>query len=151
MMAKSLLLPHFDYCCTIYSFGLNAAAKAMLERAYGKVIRFVYGLKKFRSIKNHSIKLLGFQLLKYFSFRSASFIYKLINSSEPKYLNFMINWGTSRRSRQLLIPRHSTHYGNSMAVQGVADWNRIPLVIRSSRSYDQFSASMVQLLNSNVA
>lgn len=148
MLAKSLLLPHFDYCCVIYSFGLNAASKALLERAYGSVIRFVYGVKKYDSIRNYSERLLGFPLMKYFSLRGASFIYKLINSRAPTYLNFMINWGTSRRTGQLIIPRHSTHYGNSLAVKGVAEWNMIPLVIRSSRCYNEFRAKMAGFLKS---
>lgn len=148
MLAKSLFLPHFEYCSTIYSYGLNAATKALLERAYGSVIRFVYGVKKFDSIRNYSDKLLGFPLMKYFNLRAALFIYKLINSSAPRYLNFIINMGTSRRTLQLTIPRHSTHYGNSLAAKGVAEWNMIPFVIRNSRCFDEFRANMTGFLKS---
>ena len=148
MLAKSLFLPHFDYCSVIYSYGLNSASKSLLERAFGSVIRFVYGVKKFDSIRNYSNKLLGFSLMKYFSFRAASFIYRLIITRSPKYLDFMINMGTSRRTKQLMIPRHSTHYGSTLAVKGVAEWNGIPLVVRSSRCYAEFRAKMVAFLKS---
>src|SRR5687768_4627334 len=99
-MAKSLFLPHFEYCSVVYSYGIDASSRAMLDRAFGSVIRFAYGIRKNDSIRCYVEKLLGVSLKNFYIFRALIFLYKLINSNSPKYLNFIINMGSSMRTKQ---------------------------------------------------
>lgn len=143
MMTKSLLMPHIEYCSIVYSHGLSVALKEALEKAFGSMIRFTYGVRKYDSIVNYKEKLLGFSLSKFFRFRASMFLYKLLLTNAPKYLSFLAVTGSSARTKQLKIPRNSTHYGNTLAVKGVVEWNALPIAIRTSRSIGQFRSSMM--------
>lgn len=67
MLAKSLFLPHIEYCSIVYSYGMSMASKNMLEKAFGAMIRYAFGIRKYDSIRNYMDKLLGFSLSKFLS------------------------------------------------------------------------------------
>lgn len=125
-------MPHTEYCSVVYSYGLNSFSKALLDRAFGLIIRYVYGVKKFESIRIYVDKLLGFSLSKFFTLRAMLFIHKLIKTKSPGYLKFLINMGASMRTMHLRTPRCSNVYGSTLAVRGVADWNTLPIIIRTT-------------------
>lgn len=142
-MAKSLFMPHIDYCCIIYSYGMSMASKSTLNKAFGSIIRFAYGVKRFDSIRNYADKLLGYSLEQHFSLRAMLFLYKLLAMKTPPYLSFLVVMGNSARTKQLNIPRNSIHYGGTLAVKGVAEWNRLPTVVRVSRTIGQFRSNCI--------
>ena len=48
MLAKSLLMPYFSYCSSIFSYGLSNASIELLKKAIKSAIRYVYGLLRRR-------------------------------------------------------------------------------------------------------
>lgn len=65
----------------------------------------------------------------FYSFRVMLFLYKLIDTSKPKYLSFIVNTGLSARTRQLKIPRNTSHYTKALMVRGVAERNTIDFAL----------------------
>lgn len=136
MFAKSLLMPHFDYCSIVYSYGLNSGSKALLDRAFHSIIRFAYGVRKYDSVSNFTDRLLGFDLEKFFKVRAMCYLFKQFRSRLPQYLNFIVETGNSSRTNQLTVPRHySQQYRNTIMVKGVVDWNSLPCAVRGLSSY----------------
>lgn len=148
LMAESLFMPHFEYCSVVYSYGIDASSKLLLDRAFGSIVRFAYGIWKYDSIRNYVDNLLGFSLKKFYSFRALAFIHKLINSESPKYLNFIVNFGASLRTKQLRIPRYEKQYGDTLMVKGVSEWNMVPVIVREVSSFDVFRTRCVRYLRS---
>lgn len=93
LIAKSLFIPHFEYCSVVFSYGLDASSTSLLERAFGAIVRYAYGIRKFDSIREHANKLLGLSLNKFFTYKALLFIQKIISKETPKYLNFIVNMG----------------------------------------------------------
>lgn len=76
MLAKALLMPHFDYCCKIFSYGLDSTSMKLLNKAFHSIVRYV---RKYDSILSVD-RFLGVDLVKPFRFRAMSFIYRLVTS-----------------------------------------------------------------------
>lgn len=146
LVAKSMFLPHFEYCSVVYSYGIDASSRAMLDRAFGSVIRYAYGIRKYDSIRCYVEKLLGFSLKKFYSYRAFAFLYKLINAKSPKYLNFIVNIGNSSRTKQLRIPRYNHQYGDTLMVKGASEWNRVPMSVRDVSSFGVFRSRCMEHL-----
>lgn len=147
-LAKSLLVPHIEYCSVVFSYGISSASKSSLDRAFGSIVRYAYGIRKYDSISQHTDRLLGVSLNNFFKYRTLLFLHKLIHTKTPKYLNFIVCQGRSARTNQLKIPRHGSQYGKTMMVKGAYDWNLVPMVIRSKRSTKEFSAKCLGYLMS---
>lgn len=145
-MAESMFLPHFEYCSVVYSYGIDASSRALLDRAFGSVIRYAYGRKKYDSIRCYIEKLLGFSLKKFYAYSAFAFIYKLINSKSPNYLNFIVHIGNSRRTKQLRIPRYNQQYGDTLMVKGVSEWNMVPIRVRDVSLFELFRSRCMAYL-----
>lgn len=131
--------PHYEYCSIIFSYGLNAVSKELLNRAFHAMVRFAYGVRRFDSISSYVDRLLGFNLEKFFKIRAMCFIHKLIRTETPAYLKFITDRGRSRRTNHLVVPRHfSQNDKNTIASRGVVEWNSLPNDIRSLSSYYRF-------------
>lgn len=138
MLAKSLLMPHFEYCSTIFAYGLDYGAKTTLSRAFDAVIRYVYGLSRRENVELHAIRFLGYSLLNFYKFKDMSFLYKLIRLKTPSYLSDLVKIDFSSRTKQVQTVRCDTMLRNSLFGKGLVDWNRIPVAIRCSGSYEVF-------------
>lgn len=46
MLAKSLLMSHFEYCSSVFIYRLEYRAKSLLNSAFNAVLRYVYGLNR---------------------------------------------------------------------------------------------------------
>lgn len=103
--------------------------------------KFVNGIKNIDSITNYP------RVCRWwynYSLRAASFIHKLINAYKQQYSKFMMNMGTSR-TKQLITPRCSKHHCTSLAVEGAAERNMIPLVVRDK------NVALTEELNAHVS
>lgn len=136
MLAKALLMPHFDYCCEIYAYGLDASSAGLLDKAFRSVVRYVYGKGKYDSISSEIDRFLGYGLKDHLRMRSMSFIYKTLATGSPSYLSELFQIGRSERTRQLIVPRASD--GEFLFVRGVVDWNALPVFVRNSGTHEAF-------------
>lgn len=139
LFVKSLLMPHLEYCSVVYSYGLSAVSRGLLDRAFAAMVRFAYGVKKFDSIRNFTDRLLGFDLESYFRIRAMCFVFKLIRSRTPSYLDFVNESGYSSKTNQLIVPRFYTRQCKGVLMaKGIVDWNSLPNATRSLNSYVSF-------------
>lgn len=139
MLVKSLVMPAFSYCDSVYSTNLTASAVRSLEGAFNACVRFVHRLRRYDSTRDHVCGLLGCSLMTYFKRRCCSFMHSLVLTREPGFLYDKLSRGRSVRSRQFVIPQHSTaQYNRSFFVRTVADYNSIPASVRALTSLPRF-------------
>lgn len=138
MLARSLLMPHFEYCSIVFTYGLDHNAKRLLNSAFNATVRYVYGLKRSDSVESHAVRFVGFPLEGYFKYRAMLFIYKLISCKSPKYLSDLIEIDFESRTKQAKIQRCSAMLGGTIYGKGLVDWNRLPVAVRCSQSHELF-------------
>ena len=110
---KSLLLPHFMYG-DILLLNASVAALNKLRVALNACVRFVFKLNRYSRVTHLQQELLGCSFNEFFKCRSCLNMFKIVNFSTPSYLADKIQFARSNRTRNIIIPRHSTsHYGNS--------------------------------------
>jgi len=148
MLAKSLLLPHIDYCSAIFYYGLDYESMNVLTKCVKSIVRYVYGLGRYESTETYLERFLGCSLDTFLKIRSMSFLYKLDCSGKPTYLKDLIFRGQSSRSVQLVIPSFDLAIGKkSLFVQGLIDWNSIPVRTRMVNSLKVFQKHCLELFN----
>lgn len=148
ILAKMLLLPHLDYCSVVFYYGLDSESWKVLNGSIKAIVRYVYGLKRFDSTESFVHRFLGCSLDTFFKVRAMSFLYKLDCLGQPAYLKDILFRGQSNRSRQLVIPRSELAVGRkTLFVQGLIDWNSIPVRTRMVNSLNIFRKACVDLFN----
>ena len=148
MLAKSLLLPHLDYCSSVFFYGLDSAAMKILNRSVKSIVRYVYGLGRFESSLAYVDRFLGCSLDTFLKVRSMCFLHKIYWSGKPEYLRELLLSGVSARSMQLRIPHFDLALGKkTFFVQGLIDWNSIPANIRTIRSIQVFKNRCTELFH----
>lgn len=148
LLARSLLMPHLEYCSEIFFYGLDAESLKVLVDSVKSVVRYVYGLGRYDSTDLYVNRFLGCSLETYLRVRSLCFIYKVDCLGEPAYLKELLIPGHSSRLVQLSVPRFDLALGKrSLLVQGVIDWNSLPLNIRKRSSLNAFKNDCLSFLN----
>ncbi len=120
----------------------------ILVRSMKAIVRYVHGLKRCDSTGNYIERFLGSTLDTFLRVRAMCYLYKLDCSRQPAYLSEMITYGQSARSCQMVVPRCNLELGKkSLFVQGVSDWNSIPVRIRVVNSLNIFKVRCTELFN----
>lgn len=86
ILAKALLLPHIDYCSTVFSYGLDSESWKVLNGSLKSIVRYVYGLRRYESVEEYITSFLGCSLQTFLKVRATTFLYKLDCSGQPAYL-----------------------------------------------------------------
>lgn len=145
---KSLLLPHFVYGDVLL---LNASAIAMdrLRKALNSCVRYVFNLSRFSRVSHLQSHLLGCRFQDFHKIRSCSMLFKLLTKRSPKYLYTKLHSFQNSRNRNFLLPRFCTsHYRNTLFVQGIVFWNHLPSVLKNMISVSGFRQECAALFNS---
>ena len=145
MLARSLLIPHFEYCCTVFSYGLNYVSRRLLTSALHAIVRYVYAVRRRDEVEPHVVRFLGGPLEVYFRFRAMAFLHKLTSFRTPGYLSELLEYGGSERTSQLVVPRCGRRFKNSLFGRGVMEWNLLPAMVRRRSSYELFRRDYMQL------
>lgn len=138
MLARSLLIPHFEYCSSVYAYGLDYGAKTLLTNAFNAVVRYVYGLRRHVDVSSHAIRFIGCPLLDFLKFRDMAFLYNLIRTKSPRYLSDLIKINHASRTKQAEIPIADAMLRDTIFGKGLVDWNLLPVRIRTSSSRELF-------------
>jgi len=138
MLAKSLLMPHFEYCSTVFAYGLEYHAKSLLNKAFHAVVRYVYGLNRSEDVEPYAIRFIGYSLQDFLKFKNMSFLYKLDCSKSPRYLSELIKVDYSSRTRQVETTWCNAMMNKTLFGKGLVDWNLLPVGIRFSGSHELF-------------
>lgn len=136
-LVKTLILPLFTYCDTVYSTNLNAKSIRVIERAFAACVRFVFAIGRRDSIDDHVNRVLGCPIMDFLKYRSLVFMYKLLIKNAPEYLYEKIQ--SSTRSNLLILPRHtSSQYNKSFFVSAASRYNMLPNVVKLSSTIGTF-------------
>lgn len=139
LLAKSLLLPHIDYCSAVFYYGLDAKSMKVLTGSIKSIVRYVYGLKRYDSAETYIDRFLGCSLDTFLKVRSMCTLYKLDCCGQPTYLRDLLVHGQSSRSAHFVIPPFDLAVGKkTLFVQGLTDWNLIPMRTRMGSSLNVF-------------
>jgi len=129
-LAKQLLLPLITYASNVYC-KLDSASAHKMQMAFNFVVRYVFGLKKFEHISDHTRSFLNCSLFDYIDKLNLLFLNKILTQKSPPYLYDKIQFLKSSRSHQILVP--SYNYYNSTRlffVSTIRLWNALPANIR---------------------
>lgn len=139
-LVKTLVLPKFLYCSQIYQFTIGENWKT-LDRAFKIAIRYIFSLG-YKDPVSHlfpiviNCKSLGNYLKMHFCL----FLYRLLKTSEPKYLLDELDYTTNARHVKF-VPKHRHYVSTAMCFysDGLRKvWNSLPDFVRRERSLEQF-------------
>lgn len=135
---KSLILPHFLYGDV---FLLNASSMAInrLRVALNSCVRYIFNLSRYSRVSHLQHQLLGCQFCDFYKLRSCITLFKIISKASPEYLHDKLNPFLSNRNRNYQLQRiFTTHYRNTLFVQGIIFWNQLPIEIKNKTSLGGF-------------
>jgi len=154
MFFNAYILPHLDYCCTIW----GNCSKELLN----KMLKFQKRSARIILDKDYDFPAdTLFKELKWMKFndrvayRKSVLVYMSINNLAPSYLNdkFQLSNTTHNRilrssnNNELHIPKPRLEfYRKSLSYSGPKIWNSIPLNIREATSLQQFKSLYMQWL-----
>lgn len=138
-LAKALVLPHFTFGSLVYS-KLDAECNRRLNVAFNDTIRYIHGLRRFSHISPFIDSFVGCSLETYLTRRRLKFLHSLVIFREPSYLLDHIQFLTSDRHRNILLPRFRTQIGErSYFVQTIRNWNSLPVTLQRTSSHAMFN------------
>lgn len=137
-LVKSLLIPHFTYCCPVFANNLDSHSKQTLQKAFKACTRYVYGLRRFDSTNEHRKHILGCEILDFLDYRSACFLHNLVLSRTPSYLHNKLSFSRSHRTLNMNVQMVGSRAHNSLLVRGVVRYNSLPIHVKRTSTISAF-------------
>ena len=136
-LAKSLIVPLFQYCDVLYS-SCNAMLLKKVNVAFNSVIRYVQGLTKYDHITQYNKTLLNCTFFNFMKYRHCCLVFKIWQNGPP-YLADLFRRGQSVRTNNFItLFNRSNIMMNSFASRGIKLWNNLPLDIKHTNSFHRF-------------
>lgn len=140
-LAKAILLPHFTYCDAVLG-SLDAASLTKLNTIFNACTRYVSGLQKYDHISSYSKLILGCTFPNYIKYRHCFFLYRLLHKKSPSYLYDEFVFGTSERTKNLIVPKFKfKHLQSSYVVYSSSLWNSLPHNVKNCKSEATFKVA----------
>lgn len=139
MLVKSFLLPVLRYADLVFSSSLNLTCLNIVRRPVHACVRYDFCLKRRDNITSFHYTP-SFSILTISNYISAySYIYDLLISGKPAYLQREIRFRNLEWLRNITIPRHRTNQLNaSLFVRSIAVFNSLPPEIKLMGSREAF-------------
>ena len=94
--------------------------------------------------------MLGCDFVNFYNFRSCVAIHRVVTSRKPNYLFEKLLPFRNTRTRNYLIPSHSSvYYSQSFFARGVVNWNSIPTTLKNIYSKYTFKRYLLANFNMN--
>jgi hypothetical protein len=150
---NSVIFPHFNYCCTIWSGAKNAANIDKIFKLKKKAARIILNEQ---NVMTPSIvlfnKLKWMPMPDYFVHRKAILVFKSLNQLVPEYLNIFkyvhqVSTRSTRQSSQnlLYIPKSkSEYYKSSFIISGSYLWNNLSENLKECTTIESFKELYLQ-------
>lgn len=138
-LVKSLLLPHFTYCCEVFAFGLDDLCRRTLKKAFHACVRYAFGLRRRDGVSDFEGRILGCGIFKYIEYRALLFLGKVIRTGSPGYLSEILHSGRSKRTL-CIVPASTTVAStyNSLLFKGIHEYNSLPVHVRHAKTVGDF-------------
>jgi len=103
-LVKTLILPFFTYASDIFC-SLNSELERKIIVAFNSACRFAFQLRRFDSISDKVLLVLGHSLISFLEIRSCVTMFKIINNYLPLYLRDKITlFNSNRLSKNIILP-----------------------------------------------
>ena len=121
-------------------------SKKILEKCFNACIRFTYGISRFDWISDYA-----HTLFTHSEYLTSSFLHKVIVTKKPDYVFENLNFGSSNRLHNLILPRNCKNIVNdSFYVRGVSKYNALPAAVKAKYSLTGFKRACKEQLGLNV-
>ena len=150
---NTIIFPHFNYCCTIWSNIKNKGNIDKLYRLQKRAARIILNEKDRYSPTSVLFRELRWMSLPdYYTFRKLILVFKILHNLTPDYLNVFkyvhqVSTGSTRlsTSNSLYVPRARTQYfKRSFNVSAAILWNELPESLRNCTTLKSFKSAYLQ-------
>lgn len=145
-LVRSLIEPQFTYCDVVFN-SLGSRSSRILQVAFNACLKYIFNLRRYDHVSEHSSKLFGCTLSEYLDLRLLVFMFNLLKYQKPKYLFDKLTLSSSQRTRNVMVIQHRTNSGhNSILGRGIRMWNQLPLNLKIINSFEGFKSGVLKFL-----
>lgn len=143
MLVQAVILSKLDYCNSLY-FGCQSSLIYQLQTIQNRACRVIFGMAKRESVDGKLRELHWLKIKERIEFKFLLLVYKSVNGLAPSYLNELLVFnndsGCRRRSLHIVDPYDTKNRAFQTAAPAL--WNRLPSVIKDSKSVQLFKSSL---------
>ena len=126
LLAKTYLLPTLLFGSEIFA-SADYISQQKMNILFNNINRYIYGIGKFEHVSHVSKKLLNISFYKYLKLKTLMFLFKLIQTKEPKYLYEKIIFSRSCRHNQIISFKHKILVSErQFFINASRLWNSLP-------------------------
>lgn len=152
---NTLVLPHLDYCSTIWGNNISKGDIKRLQRLQNCAMRIILECDRMTRTKHMLETLKWLSVEQRLLYNSGSLMWKILNNETPSYLcdavrksSSVHDHGTrSSTGNNLFI---NQGHSKSLGVHGSKCWNDIPASIRNCQTFRTFKTAYLKHLKSEV-
>lgn len=157
MIYNSMILPHFDFCSTLY-MGHTQAQLKQLQKLQNRCLRIILNCE-FRTETKFMLDTLNMMSIKQrWLYNALMFVFKMKNSLAPKYLTEKLQYNNqthninTRNRNELRLPNVNSNLArNTIFYNGVKSFNELPPVIRNETNINKFKNNLKDYIRENVS
>ena len=146
---NSYILPHMDYCITLWDNATTSHRIYKLQRRAARIITD----SEYRAPSDPLLEQLNWlPLQERVKYRQSELVYKAVNGLAPDYMcalfipisNISTRTTRSNEKGDLYVPKAQTNvFKNSIAVNGAHIWNELDPIIRNTNSLSAFNTTYI--------
>ena len=152
---NTLVLPHLDYCSTIWGNNISKGDIKRLQRLQNCAMRIILECGRMTRTKHMLATLKWLSVEQRLLYNSGCLIWKIVNKETPSYLSHAVrktgtvhNHGTRSTSENKLFINQG--HSKSLGVHGSKCWNDIPAPIRNAKTFRTFKTEYLKFLKSEI-
>lgn len=157
MIYNSIILPHFDFCSTLY-MGHTQAQLKQLQKLQNRSLRIILNCEFGTETKIMLDSLNMMSVKQRWLFNAMMFIFKIKNNLLPKYLteklkyNHEIHNVNTRNKCEIRLPHVKSKLARStIFYSGVKFFNSLPPVLRNERNINKFKTSLKKYIREKIS
>ena len=144
-LVKIFIIPFIIYGSNVYGSPDSCSMKK-LQLAINNCARFVYNKRKFDHISHYSSNILGMSLESFLDTRNLLLLHKIIFNKSPQYLYECLEFSSSKRTKNLVVPIHKYLTSSNMFfVNAIKLWNKLPHYVKADSNYYSFKSAVLKI------
>jgi len=146
LLCKTYLVPILLYGVELFA-NCDYESKRKLTVAFNNIARYVYNLKRFDHISEHSRSIFSLSFENFLKLRTLIFLHRIIYSQKPLYLYNRLRFTNSPRDNKIVPFRHSLRLSErQFFLFSVHLWNLLPSHIQFTANVDKFKKLVGEFL-----
>ena len=152
---NTLVLPHIDYCSTVWGNCISKTDIAKLQRIQNCAMRIILECHYRTHISDRLQTLQWLSIEQRLYFNLCCLVWKTLNSQTPKYMEHYFQatrtvhtHGTRSSSSNMLHMGNS--HGKSLKLNGTQAWNKLPEMLRDTKNFKAFKVQLLTFIKTNM-